>query len=600
MLTSSTLLNGRYQLQRKLGLGGFSEVWSAQDVRTGREVAIKAFFRQDEEGIRICRREYERANQMFHPRLIRLHDFDVYQQMPYLVMPYYKNGSLGEQAGELDEQTLWMVVRDIGSALEYLHGLNPPMIHNDLKPDNFLISNDASKSYILSDFGISAELTEYQNRTNPAGVAPMAYRAPELFDQPHQQAQAVKASDIWAFGACLYELASGETPFGEQGGLFQLIHHREKGSGVQQSIVEYLPGHFSTHFSDLVYQCLHLEPWQRPRAKELVETAQKELERFQPDWQPVEPTWVAAPAVVPGPITGQSTAFSLQLRVKRRFVTLGLLIVIVAILGIGAYVMMDMLSSNPTIEGKVVPIDSAYEKPPVVNILPSNDSTIQQKFNKIYEREVPPKNQGVNNPQGKLVPTQKDNGPMLPEDPYKDFKSLLNGAIENTTGIENRSLREIRDNINRDKVDCEGIEAIRTSRSLIVLKVVDYVDKKKWCSSKSGSVGSVDNKEFDAIREEAIKTQNQKVSGFWGIQLLGAIKSKDNATIFRDKTIREDGHRIRPYEITMIKKRDGYAILATGFADRNEATAKLSKIKRVLDRDKIFPISYTQDQIINN
>lgn len=157
MLSTSTLLHGRYQLQRKLGvLGGFSEVWSARDVRTGREVAIKAFFKQDKDGIEICRREYERANQMYHPSLIRLYDFDVYKQMPYLVMPYYQNGSLLEHAGSLDEQNIWRIASDIGSALEYLHALNPPLIHNDLKPDNFLIPDDPAQRYVLTDFGISA------------------------------------------------------------------------------------------------------------------------------------------------------------------------------------------------------------------------------------------------------------------------------------------------------------------------------------------------------------------------------------------------------------------------------------------------------------
>ena len=283
MLHTADILNDRYRLQRKLGYGGFSEVWHAWDEHDKREVAIKIFLRQDEEGIRLCGQEFVRTNQMKHPRLIRFYDFGVQAGAPFLVMPYFRKGTADTLAGSMDEETFWRLVRDIGSGLHYVHQLRPPVVHNDLKPDNILVAEDGS--FVLADFGISTALADrlvrsekHERREEAMGVSPRGYRAPELFhyrDKPKQDA--IKASDIWAFGACLYELVTGDLPFGDQGGFFQKMDFVDVQTPVSELVAAPVPAHFSAALTNLIYQCLDPEPWNRPMAQDMANTAEQQL-----------------------------------------------------------------------------------------------------------------------------------------------------------------------------------------------------------------------------------------------------------------------------------------------------------------------------------
>jgi len=310
------------------------------------------------------------------------------------------------------------------------------------------------------------------------------------------------------------------------------------------------------------------------------------------------------PPATPG-VTG-NTMFKVT-KSTAKMVFLG---VIIVLLMVAIYFLSDAILSKPDIEttkpAKETPVDSTdIKKEKKTNEKTLDTSTIQKKFNEIKKDEDPPKNQ-VNNKykeKEKFVKQQDSNFMKVQEDPYKDLKTSLEGAIDNTIGIENRYLKEIRDNIYNSALVCEKIELLRNSNLTVVLKVVKLVDTKKLCVKKPGSIGSVDNEKFDPIWEEVRRTQNEKVAvnqkKKWGIQL-SAYKTEVNAIIFRDQSIREDANKVKPYGITLIKKKDDYAIIVTGFADRKEVDAKLDKLKKDLGRTKIFPVSYTQNQIVNN
>ena len=260
-LEKNVVFHSRYVLEKKMGAGGFSEVWLAHDNKADIDVALKVFSPDkgmDEKGIEIFSKEYSLVFNLNNANLLKPSHFDDFDGSPYLVMPFCKNGSALDQIGEMDEKELAKFMSNAAAALDYLHDQNPPIIHQDIKPDNFLI--DDKGHYLLSDFGISSRikrvLTRSVGRQNSSGTLP--YMPPEKFVKDRQ---IIKASDIFSLGVTFYELLTGELPFGEHGGL--LLN-----TGAE---IPDLPSKFSAELNTLIGACLAKEPWNRPVAALLME-----------------------------------------------------------------------------------------------------------------------------------------------------------------------------------------------------------------------------------------------------------------------------------------------------------------------------------------
>ena len=157
----------------------------------------------------------------------------------------------------MSEKDAWLFLRDIASGLEYLHEQEPPVIHQDIKPDNILI--DASGRYLLTDFGISIKARNTLRKSimkTEGSVGTLAYMGPERFSK---YPLPIKASDVFSLGATLYELLTGMVPFGEHGGL--LLQH-----GAEIPVLE---GNWSDELKSLIDSCLQKETWERPSATEI-------------------------------------------------------------------------------------------------------------------------------------------------------------------------------------------------------------------------------------------------------------------------------------------------------------------------------------------
>ena len=245
----------RYRLIRLLGQGGYSEVWLAEDTLAGLTIALKVYAPGrglDEDGVTQFSKEFKMVFNLNHANLLRPTHYDVFERMPYLILPYCEHGSSIKLSGKIDEEMAWTFLRNVASGLAYLHAQDPPVIHQDIKPDNVLI--DSINSFVISDFGISAKVRNtLQSIGSKAGT--MTYMAPERFDTDYQP---IKASDIWALGASLYELMTGKPPFGENGGLAQ------KGGAEL-----FIPGTWSPELKETVSRCLQKKTWDRPTAKAL-------------------------------------------------------------------------------------------------------------------------------------------------------------------------------------------------------------------------------------------------------------------------------------------------------------------------------------------
>lgn len=253
---------GRYQLEKLIGEGGFSEVWSARDTMANDAiVAVKIYAPEkglDDYGIRQFRKEYSIAFDLSHPHLMKVLHFDICNGSPYLIMPYFPLGSVShyvQDNGVLSEKQLACVMYQIGGALEELHSQQPPVLHQDIKPDNILMRN--KEHFVLTDFGISHKTRHTITKaTGSINSLTIAYSPPERFDTNPKSSE---ASDIFSLGVSLYEMCTGVIPWDGHGGQ-SLLH----GARTPD-----LPPKFSRELDRVLHACMALTPGARPSAQSL-------------------------------------------------------------------------------------------------------------------------------------------------------------------------------------------------------------------------------------------------------------------------------------------------------------------------------------------
>lgn len=256
------IIDRRYRLIRKLGQGSFGEVWLAMDTFTDVVLAVKIYSSLDNRGLKDFKLEFKNVRALSHPNLLRPDQYALNGASPYLVMTYCP-GSLASRIERMNERDMWRLIRDVASGLAYLHAHD--IVHRDIKPDNILQNEEGV--YVISDFGLSHSLRASLQRvsgecnSNPLSGT-IGYMAPELFDN---DPKAVKASDIWALGVSLYEVATGELPFCGQGGNMQ------RSGGELPSLPARL---YSSELNSLIRRCMSLQPWDRPMAEEIKEIAE--------------------------------------------------------------------------------------------------------------------------------------------------------------------------------------------------------------------------------------------------------------------------------------------------------------------------------------
>ena len=276
------IFNNRYLLEEILGKGGFSQVWKAQDMQSGLEVAVKIFTRQDDEGVRLCRKEFAKTYNLRHPHILTPMHFDVVDNIPYLVMPYITGGSLDKRISSISAEEILKFVNQIGSALKFIHHCTNPVIHGDIKPDNILI--DVNGNFLLTDFGISTALKEQFTKTlnienaydQPEGITPLAFRAPELNQYKNWETRSTSIkSDVWSAGVLLYYLCSKQLPFNGDGGLGQLIMMKTNQSEKVSDFIDL--SNVPEIFHGLIEECLDLYADKRPVYFELNEKNKKSV-----------------------------------------------------------------------------------------------------------------------------------------------------------------------------------------------------------------------------------------------------------------------------------------------------------------------------------
>src|SRR5215475_7035690 len=220
-LASGTKL-GRYEIRAKIGEGGMGEVYAGRDTQLGRDVAVKVLptiVSSDSDRLRRFEQEASAASELNHPNILVVHDIGAHDGTTYVVSELLEGETLRKRiAGTPLAQR-----RAIDYALQIANGLaaahEKGIIHRDLKPDNIFITNDGRVKIL--DFGL-AKLTQLDGNqvqtdvptrrvdTDPGVVmGTVGYMSPEQL----KGRTVDQRSDIFSFGAILYEMLSGRRAF---------------------------------------------------------------------------------------------------------------------------------------------------------------------------------------------------------------------------------------------------------------------------------------------------------------------------------------------------------------------------------------------------
>ena len=269
ILQPNTIFAGRYLFIEKIGVGGFSEVWKAQDQMTEDTlVAIKIYAPErgmDDIGLKQFRREYSLVLNISHSNLLTARHFDIWEGSPYLVLPFCEKGSVYRKVveeGPWSEREIVRLLADVAGGLAYLH--ENGILHQDIKPENILIGD--RNQYMLTDFGISGRLRSTLRRsTNTQKALTMAYAAPELFGA---QPKSTTKSDVFSLGVLIWELAVGEAPWMGAGGAVLRA----------DSELPELPPEFSRGLNTLMHRSMSFAPEHRPEASEIRQVATQYLQ----------------------------------------------------------------------------------------------------------------------------------------------------------------------------------------------------------------------------------------------------------------------------------------------------------------------------------
>jgi serine/threonine-protein kinase len=217
-LAGGKVLNGRYEIVRRIGGGGMGAVYLAKDRNLGEASrAVKEMIEsniddaQHEKAIADFKRESLLLTELEHPSIPTVYDYfyDDSSERFYLVMKFIPGSDLSSRlrsapGGRIDELTVTEWGIQVADVLHYLHTRPQPIIYRDLKPANLMIDSNNNR-IMLIDFGIARWVNKKEKGVTAVGT--MGYAPPELFS-----GQADARVDIYSLGATMFHLLTGSDP----------------------------------------------------------------------------------------------------------------------------------------------------------------------------------------------------------------------------------------------------------------------------------------------------------------------------------------------------------------------------------------------------
>ena len=202
-----------FDIIKELGSGSFGNVYLVRHKVTKAEYAIKAIDKRNktnQEEKPYFRREVEVLYKVHHKNVVKLFGHFEDNNYCYFIMEYISKGNVynllpTDKKKRLSTKVCSFIIRDIISAVYFLHHMHPPIIHRDIKPENVLLGDNLVAK--LTDFGWSNYMRDDEKRTTVCGTP--IYLAPEIMEEKEHD----EAVDLWCIGVLLFELVTATPPF---------------------------------------------------------------------------------------------------------------------------------------------------------------------------------------------------------------------------------------------------------------------------------------------------------------------------------------------------------------------------------------------------
>ncbi len=211
------VIDERYEVQKKIGQGGFAEVYLCLDQKLNRPVAIKRLLSElltgpeGEQTLQRFQQEAQSVATLTHRNIVHVHDQGSDDRGHYIVMEYVDGGSLQDylkEKGKLTPEEAIEMVRGIGSGLAYAH--RRKLVHRDIKPANILLLREGDELIPkIVDFGLARAGVSSGMSMSGYGMGTMHYMPPE---QSRDAKGVDHTADIYALGKVFYELLTGQLP----------------------------------------------------------------------------------------------------------------------------------------------------------------------------------------------------------------------------------------------------------------------------------------------------------------------------------------------------------------------------------------------------
>ncbi|WP_257309699.1 serine/threonine-protein kinase [Geothrix fuzhouensis] len=206
---------GRFEALELLGEGGMGRVFRATDSRLRRVVALKLLRRDDPDLLRRFIQEAQLQARVDHPNVCRVHEVGEWRGQPYIVMQFIAGETLLKAAPALSLEALLRLMTEVCEGVHAAHRVG--LIHRDLNPANLMVErlDDGSTRACVLDFGLARGIGGGKLTQTGQVMGTVCYMSPE--QARGNTALLDRRSDVYSLGATLYEVLTGEPPFGGEG-----------------------------------------------------------------------------------------------------------------------------------------------------------------------------------------------------------------------------------------------------------------------------------------------------------------------------------------------------------------------------------------------